>query len=88
MRYETFKFIIANKEKFPCPRKYNAASGSSTDNSTDPGADKVNINAYLANDIGKPGGVIQVLLIVLLILMIIYFFKKDFLTAMATIDIA
>jgi hypothetical protein len=73
MHYETFKFIIDNREKL----LYNAATGSSTDQSIDPGAaTSVDPSHYLAPVIGG-SSLIKLLTIVGLVLAIAYLLKLN-----------
>lgn len=74
MRYETFKFIIANKEKF----LYDNAAAGGSDLSTDPNAAAtVNPNNFLAPVIGG-SSIMQLLSIVALVLLIVYLIKLNF----------
>jgi hypothetical protein len=73
MRYETFKFIIDNKEKFV----FDNATTGGTDTSTDPGASvAVNPNNYLAPIIGG-SDLIKTLSIIALVLGIVYLIKLN-----------
>lgn len=71
MTYETFKFIIAHKKRF----LYDRATGTGSDNTTDPGAANVNPNAYLAPIIGKTS-ITSILIIIFVVLGIVYFSKN------------
>ena len=73
MRYETFKFIIDNKEKF----LFDNAVTTGSDNTTDPNAaTAINPNDYLAPVVGG-SKVIQVLAVIALVLGIIYLIKLN-----------
>lgn len=73
MKYETFKFIIDNKERF----LYNDMAGTGSDNTTDANAATlVNPNDYLAPVVGG-SKVIQVLATIALVLGIIYLIKLN-----------
>lgn len=71
MHYETFKFIIANKNRL----LYDNAATGGNDTTNDPGADKVNPNNYLAPVIGG-ANIVTLLCVVALIVGIIYMVKN------------
>jgi hypothetical protein len=72
MRWETFKFIISNKEKFA----YDSATGQSTDASTDMGAASVNPASYLPPIIGG-SKIMQALSIAAMVLVVLYLLKLN-----------
>lgn len=73
MRYETFKFIIDNKEKF----LFDNAGAGGSDNTVDPNAAKiVDPNDYLAPIIGG-SKIMQALVTVALVLGIVYLIKLN-----------
>lgn len=74
MRFETWQMIRANRHRF----MYDAADGTGTDQSTDPGAETaINPNHFLAPVIGG-SGLIKLLVIVALVMAIIYLTKLNF----------
>lgn len=71
MTYDTLQKVLWFEREF----KYDAGDGTGNDDSVDASAKSVNVNSYLATDIGK-NSIVTILAVVALLLGIILLYKN------------